>query len=267
MVMIEERDEKNNEIGPGEIDELESEINEIDQYLKDKDTQLGHILLLGQEVEQIQNQLQNKYEEGKSFNKPSKIKYGILFFIAITMDLLDALEFTGIAIIVTTIISLLFGFIIFLIFYLTKTKQKKADAYVEGLKSWLDNISKRISIIEKRVYNLSRIIGRSKYIRSLSRGSGRLANLAKKMRIASIASRKFIKKNPISRFIVTWLADLVPLISFLPLNIIGIYLSYRAEKNSFESARKAADDIPQVAEQNISSYLEAANETILEQAA
>lgn len=186
---------------------------------------------ISQEVAQIK-------EEGHSFGKPSKIKYGILFSLAGIIDTLDLLSLTGVGYFIAAVASITLSLIMLWIFWLTNTKQNDAKKYQQKLAIFLKNLEKNMAHIERRAVQVSRIahkLSRNKIVRKI--GGGGVAKLGGK----AAKIYKAAKRNPLSKFIAASCANLVPGLGLLPWQIIGTYLSYRDEREALRDAAKAAD--------------------------
>src|SRR3989338_9548974 len=83
-----------------------------------------------QECYQEEQKLIDFHNEGIKYGHPSYVKYGIVSLLGLITESTDFLDLIGIGMVISKPTALLLTFIIFLIFWLTNTKQKKADNYV-----------------------------------------------------------------------------------------------------------------------------------------
>jgi cytochrome c-type biogenesis protein CcmH/NrfG len=166
--------------------------------------------------------------------------------LALIVDVIDIIDLTGIGIIIGRIISFAVSAVIILIFWFTNTKQKRADEYVENIQKKIEDIRAMIANAERnilRVAKLSRKVpGAKKLYRKFHLKTIRRARVAIK-RVAKSA------KSPIARFAMAGALNLVPLLALVPWMLVGIWLSYRAEKESYKNAREEADSVIEAAEE------------------
>ena len=83
-----------------------------------------------QERYQTEQQLIDFHDEGVQYGHPSFIKYTVVSLLGLITESTDFLDLIGVAMLISKPVSLLITFIILLIFWLTNTKQKRADDYV-----------------------------------------------------------------------------------------------------------------------------------------
>ncbi len=187
-----------------EIQETETE----NQYAQD--------LYAQQAEQQMASELQEVVEEGKSYRSPSKFKYSVLFTLAVIVDAVDFLELTGIGWFVAKIVSIIGTAIIVLIFFFTGTKQKNAQEYKKKLTDFLENSARNIAHTERMAL--------------------RLANWGKYTKYVSSFAAEAIG-------IIAGAINLIPGIDLVPWMTVGVYLSYRDEKNTLNNARETAEAI------------------------
>ncbi len=184
-----------------EIQEIETE----NQYAQE--------LYAQQAEQQAAGELQEVVEEGKSYQTPSKFKYGILFTLAIIVDAVDFAELTGVGWFVAKMVSIIATVIILLIFFFTGNKQKKAQEYRKNLESMIENSARNIAHAERMIIRTGKI---ARYVPWLS---------------------------GLVKYVMAAAANLIPILDLAPWMVIGVYLSYRDEKNTLNNAREAAEAI------------------------
>ena len=140
----------------------------------------------------------------------------------------DFLDLLGIGVVVSKPVALFLTFIIFLIFWLTNTKQKNADNYVGKAEEMIETIATNLAHIERRAFQTAKLARRF--------GAKRFAA---RIRISS----RLVKRNPLFKFAAAGAANLVPFIAVFPWVLLGIYLSYRNEKRSYLNAHETAEEI------------------------
>lgn len=208
----------------------------------DEEEQNAIELEADQELYAAQTEAAELHKRGQEFRHPSYFKYlAVLGSLATTIDGIDIFtEVSGIGIPFGRLISFAATVIMLLIYWFTNTKQKRAGEYVDNIEKNIDVITQRIANAEKqivRVARLSRRIPGAKqayrrlHLRTIRRGRVALRRVAKST------------KSPILRYAAAGALNLVPILAVLPWQIIGVYLSYRAEKESYKNAREASDSI------------------------
>ncbi len=195
-------------------------INREEQYAAE--------LAINQEHYQAEQQLIDSYNEGIQYGHPSYIKYGIASLLGLITESTDFLDLIGIGVVVSKPVALFLTFIIFLIFWLTNTRQKRADQYTKESKETIEAIVANLALIEKRAVQTAKIARRL--------GATRFAA---RIRISS----RLVKKNPLFKFAAAGAANLVPFLAVFPWVLLGIYLTYRDEKGSYQNARETAGEI------------------------
>lgn len=181
-----------------------------------------------QERYQTEQQLIDFHNEGVQYGHPSYIKYGIVSLLGLITESTDFLDITGIGMVISKPVALFITFIIFLIFWLTNTKQKRADDYVGKAEEMVEAITVNLAHIERRAFQAAKIARRI--------GATRFAA---RIRINS----RLVRRNPLFKYAAAGAANLIPFLAVFPWVLLGIYLSYRDEKKSFQNARKTAGEI------------------------
>lgn len=195
-----------------------------------------------QELYAAQSSAVELHNQGQEFRHPSFFKYFVLAaplaFIADGIDIFAEISVIGIP--YGRLISFAATTIMLLVFWFTNTKQKRADGYVENIERNLEIITQRIANAEKNIVRAAR----------LSRHIPGAKQMYRKLHVATIrrarvALRKVVRstKSPILRFAATSILNLVPLLALMPWMLIGVWLSYRAEKESYKNAREASDSV------------------------
>jgi hypothetical protein len=189
------------------------------------------------------------YNQGLSFKHPSYFKYGILFILAAIVDIIDFADLSGIGLFIARIVSFAASALIILVLWLTNTKQKSADEYVENAQKKIEFITQKISEAERKILTVAKISRKIPGVKKLYRK----AHMATIRRLR-LGLRKLTKntKNPIIRSLASGTLNLVPFLSIVPWMIIGIWLSYRAEKESYKKAEEMANTILENLGENVS---------------
>ena len=211
----------------------DEELAEEEQYADE--------LAAEQELYVAQEEATELSNQGQEFRHPSYFKYFVILApLAAIVDIIDLVDLTGFGAILGRIISFIVSAIIILIFWFTNTKQKRADEYVETVQKKMEVITARIANAERnisRVARLSRRIPGAKQIyRKLHLRTIRKARVALR-RVAKSA------KSPIVRSAAAGTLNLVPFLALVPWMLVGIWLSYRAEKESYKNAQDASGSV------------------------
>ena len=203
--------------------------NSFENELEDESV-YAEQLALEQESYQTEQQLIDFYNEGVQYKHPSYIKYGIVSLLGLITESTDFLDIVGLGVMVSKPVSLFITFIIFIIFWLTNTKQKNANNYVKSAEEMIKAVTANLAHLERRAFQAAKIARRF--------GAGRFAA---RIRISS----RLVKSNPLFKFVAAGAANLVPLLAFFPWVLLGIYLSYQDEKKSYQNASETAGEIAQ----------------------
>ena len=200
--------------------EFEEETETEDDYAEQ--------LAINQEYYQAEQQLIDFHNEGTGYGHPSYVKYAIVSLLGIVTESTDFLDLVGVGVVVSKPVSLFLTFIIFLIFWLTNTKQKNANDYVGKAEKIIEAVTANLAHIERRAFQGAKIARRL--------GAKRFAA---RIRISS----RLVKRNPLFKFAGAAVANLIPFLAVFPWVLLGIYLSYRDEKKSYLSASETAGEI------------------------
>ena len=203
-------------------------------------------LAANQELYAAQAEATGLYNQGQEFRRPSLFKYSILASFASIVDLIDLIDLTGIGSILGRIISFIVSAIIILIFWFTNTKQKRADEYVENVQKNMEVIAGRIANAEKNILRVARL---SRHIPGAKQIYRKLH--LRTIRRARVALRRVAKstKNPLVRSAAAGALNLVPFLALVPWMLVGIWLSYRAEKESYKNAQEASGSVLEATEE------------------
>ena len=202
-----------------------------------------------QELYAAQAEAAELHNQGQEFRHPSYFKYFVILLpLAVVVDFVDLADLTGIGALLGRIISFTASTLIILIFWFTNTKQKRADEYVENIQKNIELITERITNAEKNIVRVARL---SRHVPG-AKQLYRKAHLAT-IRRGRVALRRVARstKSPLIRYAAAGTLNLIPLLAILPWQLIGIWLSYRAEKESYKNAQEEASG----------SILEATGET------
>lgn len=199
--------------------------------------EMANELATQQELSAMQTQIGEIYETGKSFGRPSFIKYFVFFSIAILNDGVDLLELTGVFSILAWFISFFLSFLLIFLFWFTNTKQVNAREHMHNL----ENI---VKVFQKNIAHISRISVRTarqlKYVPGMSRAAKKVTTITKAV------------GSPLNKLIGGSFLEMVPFLSIFPWSTISVFLSYLDEKRIYINALEASEDAHSQLSQSIS---------------
>ncbi|OGM98343.1 MAG: hypothetical protein A2915_04535 [Candidatus Yanofskybacteria bacterium RIFCSPLOWO2_01_FULL_41_34] len=199
---------------------------EFEEELGDED--IANQLADQREYYQTEQQLIDFHNEGAKYGHPSYAKYSIVSLLGLITESTDFLDLIGIGIVVSKPVALFLTFVIFLIFWFTNTKQKRAGDYAGKAEEMVEAVTANLAHIERRAFQAAKIARRF--------GTKRFAA---RIRISS----RLVRRNPLFKFASAGVANLIPFLAVFPWVLLGIYLSYRDEKKSYQNARETAGEI------------------------
>ncbi len=206
--------------------------------LIEEEAMITEQLAIEQEATEINNRIAEVHQEGKSFGKPSKFKYFILFFLAIIVDIVDFAELTGIGYFIAKVVAIVCTIVMYLIFWFTDTKQKNAEQYQKKVETYLQNLQKNLAHLERRAVQISRLVGKYTGSRSIKK-----IKAIRALRGGAAKVIKITRKSPGAKFLASAMANLVPGLDLVPWQIVGVWLSYRDENETYRDAANIADDL------------------------
>lgn len=207
----------------------------------DEEEQNAVELAAEQELYAAQEEASELYKQGQEFRHPSYFKYFVVLTpLAAIIELVDFVDLTGIGAIVGRTFSFAAWVLILLIFWFTNTKQKRADEYVKSVEKNIEVITQHIASAEKNIVRVARLSRHIPGAKQLYRKFH-----LRTIRRARVALRKVTKstKNPIMRLASAGVLNLIPFLALIPWMLIGVWLSYRAEKESYKNANEASDSV------------------------
>jgi len=207
----------------------------------DKEEQYAEELVADQELYAAQAEAVELHNQGQEFRHPSYFKYFVVLGpLAVIVDIIDFVDLSGLGILLGRMISFAASAAIILIFWFTNTNQKRADEYVENIQKRAEVIAARIANAEKNILRVARLSRKVPGAKQLYRKFHLRA-----IRRTRIALRKIGKstKNPLLRSAAAGTLNLVPLLALIPWMSVGIWLSYRAEKESYKNAEEASNSV------------------------
>ncbi|MDO8496595.1 MAG: hypothetical protein Q7S43_04090 [bacterium] len=139
------------------------------------------------------------------FSGPSLFKYAlILLFFAIPNDLIDAIDITGLGMIVSWFISTFLSVATLFLVWFT-------DSELQRVRSHIAN--------------------KGKYQEALAKTATKIA----------VKLNRFAPKNPVVKILTGAILEMIPIISLLPWSSISVFLAYADERRTFKEARKMSE--------------------------
>ncbi|MDP3954140.1 MAG: hypothetical protein Q8Q06_01835 [bacterium] len=177
---------------------------------------------------------------------PSKFKYGVMFLFAGIGDLVDLADFTGVGIIISIIVDLIIGAILFILAWMTRTKMRKITDLHKSVQENILNIERRIAGL------------RNAYATALRAGR-RFKTLRRPIRVAAKKFKQFralVYRNPLMKNAIAIFADLIPFIGLLPSRLIAIYFTYQDEKKTYLAAKEILPEYEDAKNEELSELQE-----------
>src|SRR3989344_733941 len=113
-----------------------------------------------QECYQEEQKLIDFHNEGIKYGHPSYVKYGIVSLLGLITESTDFLDLIGVGMVISKPVALFITFVVFLIFWLTNTKQKRADNYTGEAEEFVEAIATNLAHIERRAFQAAKIARR-----------------------------------------------------------------------------------------------------------
>lgn len=154
-------------------------------------------------------------EEGKSFGRPSFIKYFVLFFVlAIPNDAIDAIELTGFFAILAWFVSFFLSISSILIMWFTDQEQKRAQGYMKKVEEFQKTAARtvRTTLMVAKFFRNTKFAGR-------------------------------VTKNPLFKIVAGAVAEMVPFLSIFPWSSISVILAYLDERKTYKNAGETSEKI------------------------
>jgi hypothetical protein len=158
---------------------------------------------------------------------PSGILYFFLYLLAGIGDVLDWLTLTGFGAIISFIVDLFIGAILFFAGRAARDRMKAMNEFQDSLHQHIQNIERKI-LAYRNAY--AKILRASRKVKILRKPVRKLA-----LRFAKL--RKSITKSPLGRTVAAIIADLIPILDLMPWRTINIYMMKKAEMLAFQDAQ------------------------------
>ena len=163
----------------------------------------------------------------RTVKPPSGTLYALLYTLAIIGDILDWLTLTGFGAIVSFIVDLFIGAILFFAGRAAKNRMEAMNEFQDSLHKHIQNLERKI-VAYRNAY--ARIIKTSRKIKILRKPVRKIA-----LRLSRL--RKSIARSPLGKTVASVIADLVPILDLMPWRTINIYYMKKAEMQAFQEAQ------------------------------
>ena len=186
----------------------------------------------------------------RTVRHPSRLKYFLLFVLAIIADIIDFLQLTGIGIILVWLVNIFVTPILFL-------AGLGANSRIKAMNRFYAEIQRNIDGLTRKMMFYSRM-----YTRALrfSRRTGFLKKPLRKVGLGVARLRRSVRRNPVTKMGAALILDLIPLIELLPWQTIGVYLMYQDEKKTFKDTQQIVPEYLEAKIQEIAIAAEVASE-------
>lgn len=158
---------------------------------------------------------------------PSGTLYVFLYGLAIIGDVMDWLTLTGFGAIVSFVVDLFIGAILFFAGRAATNRMEAMNEFQDGLHNKIEQIEKKV-VAYRNAY--ARILKASRKIKVLRKPVRKLV-----LRFAKL--RRSVTRGPLGRTVASIIADLVPILDLMPWRTINIYMMKRDEMRAFQEAQ------------------------------
>ena len=158
---------------------------------------------------------------------PSGALYFFLYLLAIIGDILDWLTLTGFGAIISFIVDLFIGAILFFAGRGARDRIKDMNVFQDSLHQQIQKIERKV-IAYRNAY--AKVLRASRKIKFLRKPVRKLA-----LRFSRL--RKSVARSPYGRTIAAIVADLIPILDLMPWRTINIYMMKKQEMMAFQDAQ------------------------------
>jgi hypothetical protein len=204
------------------------EIDELYQY------SLAHYRAQRRELDEIK-------DASKEVKPPSKLKYASLFVMSASLDIVDWLGLTGIGLILTYALKIVFAPILFMAGWGANSRIKEMNKFKSKAFAHIEAIEKRIIFYARNYQRALKLARRYKFLRKPVRKVALRIARARKTAVRKVG--QIVSRNPLMKNMAAIIADFIPLIDIIPWRTLGIYLTYRDEKKTFEETQPVAEEL------------------------
>ena len=163
----------------------------------------------------------------KTVRPPSGGTYAFLYGLAILGDLIDLLDLTGIGALISFIVDLFIGAILFFTGRAARDRMRSMNEFQDSLHGHIERLEKKI-VAYRNAY--ARILRVSRKVKILRKPVRKLA-----LKLSRL--RKSVVRSPLGRTMAAAGLDLVPFLGLVPWRTWSIYMLRRDEMRAFEEAQ------------------------------
>jgi len=196
-----------------------------------------------------------------SVKPPSKLSFKGYLVMAIILDALDWAELTGVGLILTYALKVIFAPILFMHGINAGSRVKNTNRIAKSLEEAVSHLKKRTLIYRNR---LAFVAKHGRKIKALRKPIAVIAKNANKL-------KKLVVRSPAMKNAFCITADFIPLIDLFPWRTLGVVITYYDEKHTYEETMPAitefADAHKELIESELAKIAEVDNEFEDEQAA
>ncbi len=158
---------------------------------------------------------------------PSGLIYGTAYFLSIVGDLIDiVLNFIpGPGWLVEIAIGLVFDIPLTWLGFKVKKGMSAINEHGEAITAKIEGIEQKVSLYRQRYAMLLKLSRKSKTLRKPVR---KLA-----LKIKNSKARKFLTKNPLTRWLIGEGLDEIPILNFIPWRTLNIYKTKKEHKAAY----------------------------------
>lgn len=167
-------------------------------------------------------------EASRAIKPPSFFLYISLYGLSIIGDILDFANLTGVGVVVSIVVDLFIGTILFFAGRAAKNRVDTMNRFQNDLHDKIQNIENKIVTYRKAYAGALKLARKVKFLRKPTRVIA--------LRFAKL--RRSIARNPSARTIAAIGADLIPILDLLPWRTINIYFMRRDEMRAYKEAKE-----------------------------
>ena len=158
---------------------------------------------------------------------PSGTLYAFLYGLAIIGDVVDWLTLTGIGAVISFVVDLFIGAILFFAGRAARSRMEAMGQFQDSLHQQIRNVETKIQAYRNAYARILRVSRKVKILRKPVR----------KIALRFSRLRKSAMKSPLGRTVSSIIADLVPILDLMPWRTINIYMMKKQEMLAFQDAQ------------------------------
>lgn len=220
------------------MDEIEKAYQDEEENI-DLENEHAELANTSHGLRAILEAISDRLHMGERFpKKPSFIKYSILLWLAVMVDLVDfmALDLVGGLYLLAATFSVCVTIVLFLISWLTNTKFTDARKYNKSIVGFIQEVRGNIAHASRMAIRSARVM---KFVGKRVPAARAITSRASRGIMRGLVKvRRAARGNPITKILVTAGLNIIPLLSFIPWMSVGIILSYLDERKTFRNTKE-----------------------------